>query len=278
MGWNTLNARRPHPLLDGIAVGPSGLHAYFVHSFHLKPAERADLVAEADYGGPVTRHRRPRHHGRHPVPPGEEPAAGAAADRQFPEVEAVILFPAIDLKDGLAVRLEQGDMARATVFQPRSGGAGAGVRGAGLRISAHRRSRRRLCRQAGQPRRRSSAIIETVGDPGAARRRHPRPGDDRRLARPGRRPRDHRHRRGARSGAGQGAPRENFPRASPSASTRATARSRSTAGRRPPSLPRSTLPGVSRMPASRPSSTPTLPATACSRASTSTPLSRSPRR
>jgi imidazole glycerol-phosphate synthase subunit HisH len=54
MGWNTLNARRPHPLLDGIAVGPQGLHAYFVHSFHLKPAERADLVADADYGGPVT--------------------------------------------------------------------------------------------------------------------------------------------------------------------------------------------------------------------------------
>jgi phosphoribosylformimino-5-aminoimidazole carboxamide ribotide isomerase len=31
-------------------------------------------------------------------------------------VEAVILFPAIDLKEGLCVRLEQGDMARATVF------------------------------------------------------------------------------------------------------------------------------------------------------------------
>ncbi|MFZ3240985.1 MAG: 1-(5-phosphoribosyl)-5-[(5-phosphoribosylamino)methylideneamino]imidazole-4-carboxamide isomerase [Pseudolabrys sp.] len=29
---------------------------------------------------------------------------------------AVILFPAIDLKEGLAVRLEQGDMARATIF------------------------------------------------------------------------------------------------------------------------------------------------------------------
>ena len=48
--------------------------------------------------------------------PGEEPAARARADRQFPEVEAVILFPAIDLKDGVCVRLEQGDMARATVF------------------------------------------------------------------------------------------------------------------------------------------------------------------
>jgi glutamine amidotransferase len=54
MGWNTLNVRKPHPLLNGIALGPQGLHAYFVHSFHLKPAERSDLVAEADYGGPVT--------------------------------------------------------------------------------------------------------------------------------------------------------------------------------------------------------------------------------
>jgi imidazole glycerol-phosphate synthase subunit HisH len=54
MGWNTLEARRPHPLLDGIAVGPQGLHAYFVHSFHLKADQRSDLVAEADYGGPVT--------------------------------------------------------------------------------------------------------------------------------------------------------------------------------------------------------------------------------
>jgi len=31
-------------------------------------------------------------------------------------VDAVILFPAIDLKDGVCVRLQQGDMARATVF------------------------------------------------------------------------------------------------------------------------------------------------------------------
>jgi glutamine amidotransferase len=54
MGWNTLNEVRPHKLMEGIPVGPQGLHAYFVHSFHLKTAERASLVAEADYGGPVT--------------------------------------------------------------------------------------------------------------------------------------------------------------------------------------------------------------------------------
>jgi glutamine amidotransferase len=54
MGWNTLSPTRSHPLLDGIALGADGLHAYFVHSYALRPADRADLVAEADYGGPVT--------------------------------------------------------------------------------------------------------------------------------------------------------------------------------------------------------------------------------
>jgi glutamine amidotransferase len=54
MGWNTLRALKSHPLLDGIHVGDDGLHAYFVHSYQLKPAHRDDLVAETDYGGPVT--------------------------------------------------------------------------------------------------------------------------------------------------------------------------------------------------------------------------------
>jgi imidazole glycerol-phosphate synthase subunit HisH len=54
MGWNTLNARKPHPLLDGIPLGPQGLHGYFVHSYHLKATDSSDLVAEADYGGAVT--------------------------------------------------------------------------------------------------------------------------------------------------------------------------------------------------------------------------------
>jgi glutamine amidotransferase len=54
MGWNTLNVLRPHPLLDGIPAGPQGLHAYFVHSYHLKASNPADLIAQADYGGPIT--------------------------------------------------------------------------------------------------------------------------------------------------------------------------------------------------------------------------------
>jgi imidazole glycerol-phosphate synthase subunit HisH len=54
MGWNTLNMLQPHPLLEGIPLGPDGLHAYFVHSYELKTAQHSDLVAQAEYGGPLT--------------------------------------------------------------------------------------------------------------------------------------------------------------------------------------------------------------------------------
>jgi imidazole glycerol-phosphate synthase subunit HisH len=54
MGWNTLTMLKPHALLDEIPLGPDGLHAYFVHSYELKPSRRSELVAQADYGGPLT--------------------------------------------------------------------------------------------------------------------------------------------------------------------------------------------------------------------------------
>lgn len=54
MGWNTLTVITPHALLDGIPTGPQGLHAYFVHSYHFVAKDRASVVAETDYGGPVT--------------------------------------------------------------------------------------------------------------------------------------------------------------------------------------------------------------------------------
>jgi glutamine amidotransferase len=54
MGWNTLEQRKNHPLLDGIPTGPDGLHAYFVHSYALQPQDADDVAATSDYGGPVT--------------------------------------------------------------------------------------------------------------------------------------------------------------------------------------------------------------------------------
>jgi imidazole glycerol-phosphate synthase subunit HisH len=54
MGWNTLFAHREHAMTKSLALGPNGLHAYFLHSYQMFVDDDADLLAEADYGGPIT--------------------------------------------------------------------------------------------------------------------------------------------------------------------------------------------------------------------------------
>lgn len=54
MGWNTLIPHRSHPLLDGLHLGEAGHHAYFLHSYHVLPTAPQDVLASADYGGPIT--------------------------------------------------------------------------------------------------------------------------------------------------------------------------------------------------------------------------------
>jgi glutamine amidotransferase len=54
MGWNTLVAHGRHAILDGLTLGPDGWHAYFLHGFHLLATREDDVIAVADYGGPVT--------------------------------------------------------------------------------------------------------------------------------------------------------------------------------------------------------------------------------
>lgn len=52
MGWNELSLDSPdHPVLAGLKDGD---HAYFVHSYHLRPAVPDNRLATVDYGGPVT--------------------------------------------------------------------------------------------------------------------------------------------------------------------------------------------------------------------------------
>ena len=54
MGWNTITPIAQHALLDGIKTGDNGLHAYFVHSYQMECTLPEDVLATADYGGPVT--------------------------------------------------------------------------------------------------------------------------------------------------------------------------------------------------------------------------------
>ncbi len=54
MGWNTLDVEQSHQVLEGIETGQNGLHAYFVHSYHLAPLNASEKIATADYAQDVT--------------------------------------------------------------------------------------------------------------------------------------------------------------------------------------------------------------------------------
>ncbi len=52
MGWNNLRiAATDHPVLAGLGQSP---HVYFVHSYHLRPEDPGQILAEVDYAGRVT--------------------------------------------------------------------------------------------------------------------------------------------------------------------------------------------------------------------------------
>ncbi len=55
MGWNTLEMRASHPLLDGIPLGGEGPARLFRALLSAENREcEADVLARADYGGPLT--------------------------------------------------------------------------------------------------------------------------------------------------------------------------------------------------------------------------------
>ncbi len=51
MGWNGLDfTPGAHPLLDGLQPGD---HAYFVHSYAMRPERARDVIATTEYGGAI---------------------------------------------------------------------------------------------------------------------------------------------------------------------------------------------------------------------------------
>ena len=76
-------------LLEDIPTGEDGWNAYFVHSYHIVATDPALVVAETEYGGPVTAHCRPRQHCGHAVSSREKPEAWPQADRELSAVAAL---------------------------------------------------------------------------------------------------------------------------------------------------------------------------------------------
>ena len=50
MGWNELEFKQPHWLQKNLPTHP---YVYFVHSYHKTPVDTPDVIATADYDGPV---------------------------------------------------------------------------------------------------------------------------------------------------------------------------------------------------------------------------------
>ena len=48
MGWNSLSIQQPHKLFEGML---DGTDVYFVHSYYLRPANSAHILATTEYGG-----------------------------------------------------------------------------------------------------------------------------------------------------------------------------------------------------------------------------------
>ncbi len=267
MGWNELTVRRAHPLFAGIEAGA---HAYFVHSYQFHPEDDDAVLATADYGGPVTAAIGRDNIAGTQFHPEKSQAVGLRLLAELPELVAMILFPAIDLKDGACVRLKRGEMGEATIFNTDPAAqaqifAAAGfeylhcvdLNGAFEGHSANAPAIRAIRAAIDLPIQLGGGIRDRAGIEhwleagitrvilGTAALRNPGSGEGGRT-RPSR-PHRRRHRRQGRQGGGGGL----------GANFRAGCRR--------------IWRGVSRMPASPPSSSPTSPATACWAASMSRP-------
>ena len=117
IGWEPVEWTRESPLTDGI---DEETPFYFVHSFAPRPAQESDVLGVATHGERfVCAIARPPIYGVQFHP---EKSSGAGLHclgelrRALRLGCRVILYPAIDVRDGRAVRLVQGDYERETVF------------------------------------------------------------------------------------------------------------------------------------------------------------------
>ena len=119
IGWNSVSWQQPSALIDGPA-GPGGL----LPRAHVRARARGPLDRARDgrVRLAVRLVRGARERLRGPMPPGEVLDARARAAAQLRRHlrvgprSVVILYPAIDIADGRAVRLVQGDFDAETVY------------------------------------------------------------------------------------------------------------------------------------------------------------------
>ncbi len=113
IGWNEVHWRRPSALTAGL---PDPCAFYHANSYAPRPADEDVVLGTADYGGEfVSVVEQPPVYGlqSHPEKSGPD---GLRLLRNFVALQHVILLPAIDIRDGKAVRLRQGHFDQETVY------------------------------------------------------------------------------------------------------------------------------------------------------------------
>ena len=121
IGWNPVSWRRRSVLNEGL---PDPCAFYHANSFAPRPARPEDVLGTADYGtefvSVVAREDTPAPiFGLQSHPEKSGPHGLALLGnfvRACARVRRVILLPAVDIRDGKAVRLRQGDFDQETVY------------------------------------------------------------------------------------------------------------------------------------------------------------------
>ena len=121
MGWNQVRQDRDHPMWHGI---PDMSSFYFVHSYFVQVSNPEDTVGSTNYGGWFTSAVARDTIFATQFHPEKSAQYGLKLYQNFVNWRpwlfsfdwSMLLIPAIDIKDGHCVRLEQGDMQRSTVF------------------------------------------------------------------------------------------------------------------------------------------------------------------
>ncbi len=115
IGWNTVTFTRPARLTAGLG---GAAPFYHVHTFACRPVRSRRRGGHRRLRRALRLDRRARHGDGRPVPPGEVLARRARAPAQLrrPPRRGMILYPAIDIRGGKAVRLTHGDFDAETVY------------------------------------------------------------------------------------------------------------------------------------------------------------------
>lgn len=114
MGWNRLIKQQDAPLLNQVENGD---YVYFVHSYKAAKHDNETFLATANYGGTIPAIVKQDNIIGMQFHPEKKRYSRFAAIKKFWGVDYfMMLFPAIDIKNGKCVRLTQGDYNKETIY------------------------------------------------------------------------------------------------------------------------------------------------------------------